>query len=440
MSAGDLAEILQALPDGVVVLDHTATVVWVNARFRALTGWSDAEVVGRNGLDLLDPAQLDAALEAFTITTQQEVLPPGTYSLAHRDGGYVPFQMQAAAIDPIRADSLIALMVRPTDHQYMLNDGIELLNAGGPIRDVADFIVHRIGWPAGAIAVVFDDDGDGDRDRTRRSVHTGLPPLLDGTSVVDDGTAPWQEAESSGEAVHRGVDELPASIARVARAHGFAACTAEPVLDAGGRDAIILLWFDAGAPTTYRFLFREEPRYLLLRLALERRHYLRALRTAATHDHLTSLANRHHFFDTLERATADEPSAVLYLDLDDFKPINDTLGHLMGDAVLAEIGTRLRHSVRPTDVAARLGGDEFAVFCAHDATEAAIDALAGRVHAAICRPIEMPGGAVQVGATIGAAVAGKAGILPVHLIEAADSALYERKRLGKDSWQTTVVT
>jgi diguanylate cyclase (GGDEF)-like protein/PAS domain S-box-containing protein len=432
----DAARVLQGLPDGLVVLEQDATIVWVNARFRELTGWTDEELVGRNGLELLDPDQLADAFEAFTITTEQEMLPEGSYALAQREGGFVEYQMHAATIDPSKPDSLVALLVRPVDHRVMINDGIERLNAGGPISDMADFVVHRIGWDAGQVAVVFDDDAD----HSRRSVHAGLPAALDGTRAADDGLAPWDEAVATGEAVHRHVDELPGSIAAAAKAHGFGACTAEPVPDASGRDAVILLWFDAGAPATYRFLFREEPRYLLLRLALERRHHLRALRNAATNDHLTGLANRHHFFDAVDRLSADAPCAVLYIDLDDFKPINDTLGHLMGDAVLREIGMRLRESVRAGDVAARLGGDEFAILCCDDATEDAISALASRVHAAITRPIEMPEGAVRVGASVGAAVAAKAGIPAAQLIEAADRALYEHKRLGKDGCRTVLVT
>jgi diguanylate cyclase (GGDEF)-like protein/PAS domain S-box-containing protein len=432
----DAAKVLQGLPDGLVVLEQDATIVWVNARFRALTGWPDGELVGRNGLELLDPAQLADAFEAFTITTEQEMLPEGTYSLAHREGGFVDYQLHAATVDPSQPDSLVALLVRPVDYKDMINDGIERLNAGGPISDMADFVVHRIGWDAGQVAVAFDDDIDG----TRRSVNTGLHEVLDGTRSAEDGLAPWDEAVASGGAVHRHVDELPASIAAAARAQGFGACTAEPVPDASGRDAVILLWFDAEAPATYRFLFHQEPRYLLLRLALERRHHLRALRNAATNDHLTGLANRHHFFDAIDRISADAPCAVLYIDLDDFKPINDNLGHLMGDAVLREIGMRLRESVRTGDVAARLGGDEFAILCCEDATEDAVGALAARVHAAITRPIEMPGGAVRVGASVGGAVAAKPGIPATLLIEAADRALYEHKRLGKDGWRTILVT
>lgn len=433
----DLGRVLEALPDGVVVIDSLATIVWVNARFRKLTGWTNEEVVGRNGLELMDPDKLADAIEALNITNDQpEALPPGAYGLAHKDGGYVTLELHAAPIDPTDPNSLIAMMARPIEYQFMMNEGIELLNAGGPIQDMATYIVDVIGWPAGSVAVAFDDDATGDR----RSIRGALDPLLDGTGEVDDGTTPWAEAEASGEAVFRLVDELPPSLGAVARASGFIACTAEPVPDPSGRDAVIVLWFDEGASTTYRFLFREEPRYLLLRLALERRHYLRTLRNAATKDHLTGLANRAHFFESLERAETHEACAVLYIDLDDFKPINDTLGHFIGDAVLAEIGLRLRGATRPGDLVARLGGDEFAVFCPQEADADAAEAFAARLHHAVTLPIEMPGGPIRVGATIGMAVAAKPGIPPVQLLETADRMLYELKRLGKDGWRSQVVT
>ena len=81
LGSPELAGVLRALPDGVVVLDHEIRVLWVNERFCELTGWDAAEVIGRNGLDMLDPAQLADAIEALAITTAQEVLPPGDYAL-----------------------------------------------------------------------------------------------------------------------------------------------------------------------------------------------------------------------------------------------------------------------------------------------------------------------------------------------------------------------
>jgi diguanylate cyclase (GGDEF)-like protein len=185
---------------------------------------------------------------------------------------------------------------------------------------------------------------------------------------------------------------------------------------------MIVLWFAADAPSTYRFLFREEPRYLLLRLALERRHYLRALRTAATNDHLTGLANRHHFFERVDRAPTDTCAAVLYIDLDDFKPINDTFGHAAGDEVLRIVARRLAACVRETDMVARLGGDEFALLLA---APERVDEVAERVHAAFADPLQVAERSLRVGASVGVATGGG------DLLDAADRAMYAVKAQSK---------
>ncbi len=477
---GELASVLRALPDGVVVIDHLAQVQWINARFTELTGWALHEVQGRNGLDLIDPAQQLDAIEALTIVRESpNAIPPGAYRLLCRDGHYVPLEMHGASIDPGDASSPTVLLARPVDYQTLMVDGLELLNADAPIEDMATYIVRGIGWPSGAVALVFDDDVAGER----RSVHPDLPDVLDGTRKAEDGQAPWEVVEATGEPFQCRVDALPPSLRAPAEALGFVSCSVDTVPDPSGRDALVILWFREGAPLTYRFLFKEEPRYLLFRLALERRAYHAVLYQAATQDHLTGLANRARFFETIDAVSsarrggdrgADEGAcAVLYIDLDDFKPVNDVYGHLAGDAVLAEVGRRINTIVRPSDLVARIGGDEFAVFCTAVAGEDAVEALARRIHDVIVLPIPLAAGAtpgrdagrspeedaegtgadggatdrelgsrrsdligtsVRVGASIGAAVAGDERTDPRDLVGAADELLYELKRRGKDGW------
>lgn len=436
---GELARVLEGLPDGVVVIDQAATVLWMNTRFLHLTGWTREELVGRNGLEMLDPEQLADAVEALAIAVDSPyVLPPGSYRLAHRDGGFVSLELHAAPVDPSDPASPIAMLARPIEYRVVMTEGIEVLNAGGPIDDMARYIVDRIGWVGGAISIAYDDDLTGER----RAVSSGLPSALDGSQPAADGVAPWDEVLTTGQPVERPLDELPPTLRDAAKQHGFVSCTADAVVDPGGRAAVIVLWFDFEAPPSYRFLFREEPRYLLLRLALERRHYHRALQLAASQDHLTGLANRVTFFDALEREPKERRAAALYIDLDDFKPINDTYGHLAGDAVLEEMGRRLRAAVRPTDLVARLGGDEFAVLCRDVSTEASAEILAQRIHESVTVPVPLAddGRTGRVGASIGVAIAAEAGTDPMVLLDQADRLLRELKRQGKDGWRSAVVS
>lgn len=158
----------------------------------------------------------------------------------------------------------------------------------------------------------------------------------------------------------------------------------------------------------------------------------------AFHDPLTGLANRALFADRLRLAIGRlgrQPGwvAVFVVDLDWFKVVNDSLGHLGGDEVLRRIAGRLERAVRPTDTAARLGGDEFIVVAEFPSGDghAGVEACVGRVLESIRRPIVIDGQALTVTASIGVAVTSAGDADPERLISAADAAAYEAKRAGR---------
>ncbi|MDF1504735.1 EAL domain-containing protein [Roseisolibacter sp. H3M3-2] len=154
----------------------------------------------------------------------------------------------------------------------------------------------------------------------------------------------------------------------------------------------------------------------------------------AFHDPLTGLANRALFRDRVEQALARDPSgehvAVIFVDLDDFKKINDTQGHASGDALLTRVAALLVDSTRGCDLIARLGGDEFAVLLGRIAHPDHVEAVAARIGAALRRPIALPLRDVVVGASLGIAH-GRPGIGPDELLKDADLAMYRAKAAGK---------
>ena len=154
------------------------------------------------------------------------------------------------------------------------------------------------------------------------------------------------------------------------------------------------------------------------------------LRHQAFHDILTGLPNRALLTERVEAALVRDGSAsVLFLDLDDFKAINDNLGHAAGDEVLAEVARRVQRSVRTGDTAARLGGDEFAVLL-ESADERATEAVAGALLEAMQRPIFLQGRETRVHASIGIAPASSAASAD-ELLRNADVAMYSAKGDGK---------
>jgi len=160
------------------------------------------------------------------------------------------------------------------------------------------------------------------------------------------------------------------------------------------------------------------------------------LQHQAFHDPLTSLANRALFADRVEHALARsgrsrDSLAVLFLDLDDFKTVNDGMGHPAGDALLVAVAEAVRACLRPMDTAARLGGDEFAVLIEDLATpDDAID-VAGRIQAAIGRPFQVGGREIYTSASIGIARPASRRDHASQLLRNADSAMYAAKRKGK---------
>ena len=158
----------------------------------------------------------------------------------------------------------------------------------------------------------------------------------------------------------------------------------------------------------------------------------------AHHDAMTGLANRMLFMDRLRqsmaRAKRGDRMAVLYIDLDRFKPVNDRLGHAVGDAVLKRVAERLRSVVRETDTVARLGGDEFVVIQCGTASTLDVTKLARRIETAIAAPIQVEEHVVDVGASIGIAIAPDDDTDPDGLLQKADSALYRAKAAGGGSY------
>jgi diguanylate cyclase (GGDEF)-like protein len=160
----------------------------------------------------------------------------------------------------------------------------------------------------------------------------------------------------------------------------------------------------------------------------------------AHHDQVTGLVSRSPFMEQLQRGLsiagrAGDRLGLLFVDLDGFKLVNDSLGHAAGDAVLAEVGARLRACVRGMDTVARLGGDEFAVLLADFETDDEVIAVADRVLDQMSRPFDLTGQEVFIGASVGISMSDPASPDADALIRDADLAMYHAKRTGKARYE-----
>ncbi|WP_204126554.1 sensor domain-containing diguanylate cyclase [Pseudomonas ogarae] len=171
----------------------------------------------------------------------------------------------------------------------------------------------------------------------------------------------------------------------------------------------------------------------------QRRLAQQQLNQLAYQDPVTGLYNRHYFKEKLETAVAEvmryaTSCAVLFIDLDDFKIVNDTLGHETGDSLLILVAERLRETLRSTDVVCRIGGDEFAVILENGVNADQAGQVASNIVAALSSPFYIDGRRIGVGASLGISLCPDHATDTASLLRKADIAMYQAKGSGKNSY------
>lgn len=230
--------------------------------------------------------------------------------------------------------------------------------------------------------------------------------------------------------IHVGLDELDDATGDEARAFGVDSCGVAPLDDPLGPPACLVTWRRVDRPLQFDRVWLRSTEVNLIRLALIRRAAHLALEVAAATDPLTGLHNRTVLFDRLsEPGLQPLGRAVLFLDLDGFKPINDKLGHGTGDRLLNLVARRLESVTREGDLVARMGGDEFAVLATSTGSREQAVAVARRIIEVMDEPFEFVAGTtVSIDVSVGVAV-DSAGTEPAdHIVDRADAAMYAAKR------------
>jgi diguanylate cyclase (GGDEF)-like protein len=337
-----------------------------------------------------------------------------------------------------REAGFITLLQRVSVASNESSDGEEALGTG------LELVGEHAGWPVGHVWLV-DDDG------------TTLLPSSIWVQPDDERFAAFREA-TGGAALQIG-EGLPGRVLAcghpcwipdvtadedfsrraAARASGLTGAFALPVM-VGSRVMAVLEFF-AAEPIEPDEALREVMAQIGTQLGrvLERELARQELTHSALHDPLTGLPNRTLLLDRLQVALAQRSRgrvAVVFVDLDHFKLVNDSLGHAAGDRLLCAAATRLRAVLRPGDTVARLGGDEFVVLAESVVDERDAEGLAERIAAALAEPFDLSGEEVFVTASLGIALAEGAGAeraeADAHsLLRDADAAMYRAKEDGR---------
>lgn len=408
--------VLRALARGTAIpavfVDRDITVRWVSESIEDVSGHAPATLLGTNALDLIHPDDL----KPLTDLILGEIANPVAYGangdpartalnvarIRHADGTFHLYEM--AATNLLGAEDIdgFLLLLRIASERFYLDQAYRDLAVGQPAATVfaslVELLEHQvrgarvaISCEAGATSLVIPADvfaemvAAGERSRPLGDERVWLIPIESGGELLGHttliGALPPETSRWTAVVIGRVHDQVAVTVAR-----------------------------DRSA---------------------------RALQSLAESDPLTGLDNRRTFFGRVNEAhrTSRDPSAaILYLDLDGFKAINDDAGHLVGDAILVTIAERMRREVRSADSLARLGGDEFTLLVRGLPSVDEVVALTDRLLSAIREPIEVEDDTWVVGASIGVAFARDSNRID-ELLAAADAALRQAKRGGKGCYR-----
>jgi diguanylate cyclase (GGDEF)-like protein/PAS domain S-box-containing protein len=445
----DAARIVESSTDGIVTIDPDGSVVTWNQAFVTLTGHSRERIVAPGGLDLLDARDEAGRPVPWTGWASGPQLPhPGPdFSVRTATGARRWLSCSLARTRRDHSDRQLLVMIARdvTD----LHRQRELITGQSQIMEFiasGESLGHSLQAVAGllaeqlhsAAAVLLTSSGGGPQlrvtaraepvdetepaDETGSADGTGRGPALPvGATLAEQVSITLAERRPS-----------PPDASLLVEVAGRA-CSVLPVFDRQDTmlGAIVAPTPAGGDPHAQQAL-RTAVR--LTELALDRDAARSRLTHQASHDPLTGLPNRTLFLDRCRHALAvaarhRQLAVVLFLDLDRFKVINDSLGHDAGDRLLIAVAERLRQVVRPSDTIARFGGDEFTILCEQIETPADARVLAGRVLDLFAEPFRLDGREVFETASVGIAL-GRAPQQPEDLLQDADAAMYRAKAEG----------
>lgn len=449
MSAGPKSDWFQSAPCGLVATTIDGTIVEANGTLLDWLGHTAEDVIGRRFVELLDPGSrlffetrhtqllhLRGAVEEVAITMVTaggQTLPVMVNSRHDVEAALVRTAVFNAS-ERTRYERTLLQARREAEASAervrVLQEISSRFDLSATDEDVAESLaaVSRSAFSARETAVLLTDEH-------------GALVLAGGSGVLEDvlSAAPALHAATAPVVLtaHEAERKHP-ELAAALRAARLVSVSVTPIVADAERLGVLVCAF--ARRTDFDDQFSELQRALgrqasqtLVRVRLQRRLALLAL-----HDQLTGVANRvllqQRLDDAIESATRDgEPLSLLFVDVDDFKSINDAFGHAVGDMVLVELAARLKHGVRSGDMVGRIGGDEFVAICA-DADGDAAAAIAARILEIAQEPILAQDAVISASVSVGISLYRPGLDSPPtaeQLLVRADGAMYESKRAGK---------
>jgi diguanylate cyclase (GGDEF)-like protein/PAS domain S-box-containing protein len=449
-----LQTLIDCLHDNLWVKDVESRFVICNKVTATRMGFAEtADVIGKSDLELL-PAEL--AQKFFD--DEQKVIRSGRPLIDFEEyvydssGGKTWLLTTKVPVRNARGDVFgVAGVSRDINDRRLSNllrDGqaqiLEMIAMSAPLASILDALARLIESQLSGILcslLLLDDDG-------RRLRHGAAPSLAPEYVKALDGAEIGPSVGSCGTAAFRRqpvivtdilADPLWVEYRELAKPHGYRSCWSTPILSVRGETLGVFAMYSrtVRAPTSVESRLLEMAIHIA-GIAIARRRAEERIQFMASHDELTGLPNRARFRTHLGEAlqTAAQRRSwlcVAYIDFDNFKYVNDSLGHSAGDTLLKIMAKRMVAAVGPNDIVSRLGGDEFVVLLIdppRDSSE--IGAVLHRVRSAVVAPVEVEGRNFRITSSFGAAIYPKDGGTTEALLANADAAMYSAKESGGD--------
>lgn len=421
--------IVQTAVNPYVVLDTGGHVRWCSDRVETLIGRNAESVIGLHFLELIHPSSHEAVMAEYAEFTDDDsqrrawIGPPMLLDMVHADGSRITCEVSAATAASHGIDGIV-VQVRRWRGTVLLYAAVDALAAGEPLHEVLAKLGAIVEHDMPGAVVLVAAGWDGRRfDVVSAAAGTDPSHRRLAALVAEMPASAWRRDDGE-----------PAPNPELAAEAGLASCWSIPVVVRGDHQPsgalVVLRPIDAPPPPHSTTVDRVAT---LVALAIESDRNRLAWRRSAVTDQLTELPNRSGLDEWLRARAADRPDdalALLFCDVDEFKQVNDHLGHAMGDRTLQVVAERLRRSVRDGDVVCRWGGDEFVVVCADPP---AAEALARRLIDHVQDPIGLEQHTAHVGLSVGVAFGTFSSPLD-DLVRESDRALLQAKASGRNRY------
>jgi len=416
----------EGTPLGVLLIGADGAIEWASPSVQGLLGWRPAELAGRSILELISADDLEVAARILEDTQSDPMsydvdTAPDRYqtidlALLNSDGTPVTLEVTGNAFLEEDEVNGVLVVLREVTHRRLVDDSLELLARGADCETVMVEVVQL------AESVISKG----------RAAVVVLDQVAVPAGVVSTGVLPGPTTQPAPEVALMPDGYWMERFDGAAVGSSLRMRATFPLIDENdGLSGYLVIWSPEHRPFRQWTLIGIARAIRVGMIGIERERAERSTKWAASHDSLTGAWSRNAFWDEAARraALADDDSplgAIVWVDLDDFKRVNDTYGHGTGDEVLRRTADRIAAAVRADDVVCRLGGDEFIVLCPGlDDFEAA--AIGERLDRLLARPMRVGDLLIEVTASVGVAVGELSAEGLDALLEQADGAMYASK-------------